>query len=219
MSKKRLLIAVLVGALVAVGAAVPVIAQIMGKPAESGYVRMYHYVNVDDGNDNWEATGTSSVRLTYDTKVDPYSASLLLVGTRLERKTEYSLVNVTDYGYDEATDPDEYWVDVNVLGTATSNKAGMVTIKARTDELVEAWVMDEEGDSISAFSRFSGADLWLVPSDAVQSDVDHPEYGDWIDLEVVDGIPVPNCDFIYASLGLPVEWDDVFEPYLWDENP
>ena len=216
MSKKRLLTAVLVGALVAIGVAVPVIAATYGKPAESGYVRMYHYVNVDDGNDNWEATGTSTVRVTYDATVDPYSVNLMLVGTCLQRKTAYTLVNPYDYGSEVvATDTAEYWVDVDVLGTATSTKTGALSIKVcNRDHLHEAWQTDESFCMTSAFSRFSGADLWLVPADAVHEDAG--EY--WVDLDVAIGVnqdvvPVPDSSFFYASLGLPVEWDDVFHAY------
>lgn len=207
MNKKRLLIAAIVGALVAVAVAVPVIAATFGKPAESGYVRMYNYVNTDDGDDSWEATGTSTVRLAFDATADPYSIAMCVTGTRLKPKTQYALVNIIGFGH-EADAPDaEYFVDVTVLGTATTNKLGALSLKACTDYLSDGW-NDNDSQYDNVWSRFSGADVWLVPFDAVEV----YESENYVNLP---SWPNPEACFVFASLGLPTDWEDVFQPYEW----
>ena len=80
MRKKRLLIVVL-GALVALAVAVPAAVALSGLAGESGYIRMYQYDNVDGTYQI--ANPRSTVRFAYDAKVEDYSVNWLLAGTRL----------------------------------------------------------------------------------------------------------------------------------------
>lgn len=155
MNKKRVLFALLSAALLTLVIAAPVIAVTVSKPGESGYVRMYTYVNTDD-DCTWEAAGTSVVRLAFDATVDPYSIAMNVTGTKLKPRTEYALVNVTDFRNHPGG---PYWVDVRILGTAVTNKPGALSLKACTDEpLSDSW-NDESG----VWARFAGADVWLLP--------------------------------------------------------
>ena len=208
MSRKRVVFAVLSAVLLALVIAVPVIAATYGKPAESGYVRMYNYVDSDE-DCTWEATGTSTVRLTFDAMVDDYSIAMCVAGTRLKPKTEYALVNVTDFRNHPGG---PYWVDVTILGTAFTNKLGALSLKASaTAPLSDSW-NDESG----VWARFSGADVWLVPR-ALVLDYEGNKY---IDIQVTESehCPIPDPCIIYASLGLPTDWEDVFEPYEFEES-
>ena len=187
MKKKRLLVVVL-GALVALAVAVPAAVALSGLAGESGYIRMYQYDNVDGTYQI--ANPRSTVRFAYDAKVEGYSVCWSLVGTKLPTDvSDWSLVQIDDVWWDDEDGEGEWEVTVVAQGTA---KKGMLSLKGVTEFAGPDW----EG-----WHRFSGAELWLVPTDDV---CDHT---DSFVIHTDEDFCVES-DWYLASLGVPTEFDD-----------
>jgi hypothetical protein len=214
-SRLRLLIAVAVGALLALAVAVPVVAGALGTEAQSGYNRMYSCTVTGTSDDGpWQTSGPSTVRMTYDLNVDPWTMKYLLVGTRLEPSEEYVLVNVFgihdrkagamtslwNYHLDLA------WVDGNpptasIIGRGRSNKAGLLTMKGllANGELPGAYpalLAFPQAPYIGNSRNLMGADVWLLPAECIWSDTIHIPLYYW---------PAPEPRFVYSAAGLPFE--------------
>lgn len=229
MNKRRLVLAVLAGALLAVAIAVPSLAAYAGKAAEGGSVRFYHYTAVETDTapvPQYVAVGASKVRLNYDTKVDPYSLSWTLAATGLQPGAEYALVNVR-WAYEDPSigEPSigAFWL-VDELGRRTANARGMLTMKGSTDTLGstlypyrdesltdEGYYGDKYGFDTSWF-RFPGAEVWLVPTADVKTDdgsgAGWEEPFTYVPRYDQNGSAV-NPDWWLAALGLPVDTTDV----------
>lgn len=228
-SKQRVVLAVAIGALLAIAVAVPVVAGVLGKPAETGYVRLYHYTAVETDTapvPQYVATGTSKVRLVYDTKVDPWSLCWTLAATGLQPRVEYSLVNIERLYWGDPVFGD-FWV-VDVLGRKTAGSRGTLTMKGATCALASTLSpyqdpgSTDEGyygsDLETAYGfdtrwfRFPGAEVWLVPSSEVGLDdgsgMGWDEPFNYVRCYDENGSAV-NPDWWMASLGLPVDNVDI----------
>lgn len=199
MKKKRLLVAVVIGALLAVGVAVPVAAHVIGRQAQSGNVRMYHYV-IDDkataADPQYVIDGRSSVSLTYTTMVEDYELGWLLSAGHLKARTKYALVSVWDVtkaGGDMTTNA--WWV--KVLDTGRTTRWGRLFMKGDTDALH----VPEGGRA--DWARSYSTDIWLVP------------YADLVDSQTSSGYYLPVAgnatswnldeDWWLTSLGIPAD--------------
>lgn len=221
--RSRLVAATVIGALLAVAVAVPVVAQVMGTPAISGYSRMYSYAwdisqeptaTIDFG-ESWHAVGSSRVRMTFDTQSDPYFIKYLLAGTRLQPCTEYALVNVifVEDKHVNMEPTGEFQALLRILKEGRTSKTGTLTLKGM------AGGNPPTGYSYPLYEDFdfdwpwyhsrlrTGADLWLVPNpDERFFDVSgtDPNRLAFISLP---SFPQPEPGFVYTALGLPaVGW-------------
>jgi hypothetical protein len=230
MKKRRLVLAAVAGALLAVAVAVPSLAAYAGKAAEGGSVRLYHYtVDTDTAPvPQYLATGASRVRLNYDAKVDPYSITWNLAGTGLEPGIVYSLVNIrwlyADPGIGDPSVGD-FWL-VDELAYKAANARGILTMKGSSDTLgstlspyQDNTIPDpgyyEDGSIYgldTVWCRFSGAEVWLVPRTEVKtndgSGWDLGEPFTYVSRYDQDGSAV-NPQWWLASLGLPVDTADI----------
>lgn len=216
--RSHLLIAVVIGALLALAVAVPVVAgTLLGDPAISGYARMYEYTSdvptetAQFGGEDWDAVRPSSVRITFDTKADPYSFAYLLVGTRLAPRTEYVLLNP----FQVFLDPGEATYLANVYDIGRTNKAGMLTLKGKVGAsnpehpylITYAYVPPEEpGEPTYLQARLlSGGDLWLVPTDVFPEELEgHAQVH-----APLPSFPHPEAGWVYVAQGVPAIgfWD------------
>lgn len=150
--------------------------------------------------------------MTYDLAVAPWVMKYLLVGTRLERREEYVLVNVFgihDTQAGVAAGPWNYHLDLQpvngypptavIIGRGRTNRAGMLTIRGTLAEYRRPGV----GPALLSFPQvpylpnsrdLTGGDVWLLPADCIWSDGIHIPLYHW---------PNPEPRFIYAAAGLP----------------
>lgn len=195
MKKKRLLFVVL-GALVALAVAVPAAVALSGLAGESGYIRMYQYDKVD--NTYQIANPKSTVRFSYDAKVEGYSVNWMLAATMLPpvEDGEWALVQIDDA---HEWDGDDYWWEVTVIATGCANRKGMLSMKAQGTSFASP--------DLGEWHRFTGADVWLVPA----HDIDYWD-GNYAELNTDSDFCVED-DWYLASLGVPVDFADYVDPY------
>lgn len=199
MKRRRLLVALVSGVLLAIGVAVPVAAHVVSKQAQNGNVRLYHYV-IDDKatatDPQYVTTGRGAINLTYSTSVEDYSFRWLVTGTHLKSRVKYALVEVWDISPADAQITKNAWW-VRVLDTEKSNRIGMLTMSGRTDAL-----RVPEGGRAD-WARSYCADIWLVP------------FSDLVDSQTSSGYYLPvagdahgwklDADWWLTSLGIPVD--------------
>lgn len=248
MKRKRLLWAVVAGALVAVAAAVPVVAGgvLRGIPAESGYIRMAPHtwssqeadstplggVQVQSevpysGPTTYTVDGPSTVRLAFDTKAmldaaTPGPTSWVLVATKLPYlgglelasggralapdgvTQEWALVQIDRLHYTEELSAYWHW-DVTLLKKSVARK-GFLTMKGTNVLTPPDW---------KTWHRFSGWELWLVPSrdlvayELVQN-TGPSESGYFLPTDVRYSV---QCDWFLPLLGGPAQEVDYQHPY------
>ena len=225
MKRRRLAMAVAVGLLLAIGVAVPVVANggLTAIPAESGYIRMapHEATWTADSTTTYTVAAPSTVRLVYDTKVmldqSDGPTSWALVATKLPylgggkgiRKAagdssdqSWTLVQIDAAGY-YYEDGDIFFWDVTRLGDGIAKK-GFLAMKGQSYITAPEW---------RSWHRFTGWEVWLVPTDDLQSyEVDNEEY--WY-LETDEHFCVES-DWFMPLLGGPAQLPDYQDPY-WDQ--
>ena len=199
MKRRRVVMALVIGVLLAVGAAVPVAAHVTAKRAHNGTVAMYHYAidsKATTTDPQYIATGHSTVSLTYTTSIQDYSFGWLLSAAHLKAGVKYALVEVWDVSAaDTQITRNAWWV--RVLDEGRANRIGMLAMSGRTSAL-----RVPEGGRAD-WARSYSADLWLVPS------------ADLVDSQTSSGFYLPvagdahgwqlDDDWWLTSLGVPVD--------------
>lgn len=185
MKRNRVALAAVIGVLVALAVAVPVVAGgvLRGIPAESGYIRMAPHEATWTADSSLMTTytidGPSTVRLAFDTKVmldqTDGPTSWLLAASKLPRleavsgksaaqaaPQKWTLVQIDraavwDDPDTQEPDPVYYW-DVTPLKTGTA-RMGFLTLRDTDALTAPDW---------DSWHRFTGWELWLVPAGDVQ---------------------------------------------------
>jgi hypothetical protein len=205
MKKTKVLLAATAAVLVLAGAAVPAVAGLLGREGQHGSVRLYTYAiagRAADGSPQYAPIGPSPVCLTYEARVNPGSLSWTLAAARLAPSTSYSLVALVDF-WGSATFDFNFW-QVDVLATQSTNRRGVLTMRGSGETLREpaytSWPY-----RYNYWYRFSGAELWLVPS----ADIEMLPYKTKT-LQVLRAADGPRGFAVretwwLASLGLPAD--------------
>lgn len=208
MTQRRVLLAVTIGALLAVAVALPALAGLAGRDAADGHVQLYRHEIARlsaDGSPQYTPTGPSSVRLTYAARVTPYSLTWTLAAGRLQPRTPYALVNVVDF-WGSDTFSFNFW-QVKILATAVTTRHGMLTMRGSGTTLKEPTFVNWPY-RYNYWFRFPGAEVWLVPA----ADILQLEYKTSL-LDVLPttdgprGFAVADTWWL-AAAGLPVDPDD-----------